>query len=71
MAQHEESNRESNYDSQYQYDDYSDEDEVSELDVASSVRARFVSKDFSETKVERGKIAMLECAVDRWIFFKL
>ena len=60
--------RDTNSESQYDYD-YSEgqpesEDEVVEEEV-SSFRAQFVSKDQSETKVERGRTAMLECAVKR------
>ena len=71
MVAHEERSSESNY----HYDNYSDdsesnyddsEDEVNELDVASTP-ARFVSKD-NRKKVERGRTAILECGVSRWIF---
>ena len=71
MAQHEETNSETNNDDDlYVYDDSDEdsEDEVSELDVAS-FRARFVSKpEKPETRVERGQTATLECAVDRLVF---
>ena len=68
MDQHEETNSDFNDDDLYVYDDSEEdyEDEVSELDGAS-FRARFVSKDRSETKVERGRTATLECAVDRLV----
>ena len=66
--------RDTNSETQYDYDysegqaesEYSgdSEDEVVEEEV-SSFRAQFVSKDNSQTKVERGRTAMLECAVKR------
>ena len=56
-------NSESNYD--YLYDDYSDDYDVFELDVASI--PRFVPKKW-KVEVERGHTAMLECAVERWIY---
>ena len=70
---HAERNSESNED--YDYSDYSDdsesnfddsEDEVNELDVVSTPTT-FVSKD-QRKKVERGRTAILECAVNRWAF---
>ena len=66
--------RDTNSESQYDYDysegqaesEYSgdSEDEVVEEEV-SSFRAQFVSKDNSQTKVKRGRTAILECAVKR------
>ena len=67
--------RDTNSESQYDDYDYSEgqaeseysgdsEDEVVEEEV-SSFRAQFVSKDNSQTKVKRGRTAILECAVKR------
>ena len=63
MDQHEETNP--NDDDLYVYDD-SEEDSEDE-DVAP-FRARFVTEDESQTKVERGRTASLECAVNRLVF---
>ena len=63
MADYAETNSESNYD--YPYNDYADDYNVFELDVAS-IPARFVSKK-PQREVERGQTAMLECAVERGI----
>ena len=64
MDQHEDTNP--NEDDLYVYDD-SEEDSEDE-DVAP-FRARFVSKpEKPETKVERGRTATLECAVNRLVF---
>ena len=65
--------RDTNSETQYDYDysegqaesEYSGDSEDEEV---SSFRAQFVSKDKSETKVKRGRTAILECAVKRWNF---